>query len=66
MRWGNLLQWDFWTGKTKHGYFIPLPTHEDAEQVDMVRENIESQFAMSAVLHASDKEIREFLKQQVS
>jgi len=35
--------------------FIPLPTPEDAEHVFFVRENIESQAARSATIHASEE-----------
>lgn len=56
---GQLVAMGFLDRKNKKGCFIPLPTPEDAEQVYMVRANIESQSAMSAVQHASDEEIRE-------
>ncbi len=56
---GQLVAMGFLDRKNKKGCFIPLPTPEDAEQVYIVRENIESQSAMAAALHASDEEIRE-------
>ncbi len=56
---GQLAAMGFLDRRNKRGYFIPLPTPEDAEQVYIVRENIASQSAMSAAFHASDEEIRE-------
>lgn len=56
---GQLVAMGFLDRKKKKGCFIPLPTPEDAEHVFFVRENIESQSAKSAAIHASDEEIKE-------
>ena len=55
---GQLVAMGFLDRKKKKGCFIPLPTPEDAEHVFFVRENIESQSARSAAIHASDGEIQ--------
>lgn len=56
---GQLVAKGFLDRKKKKGCFIPFPTPEDAEHVFFVRENIESQAAKSAALHASDEDIKE-------
>lgn len=56
---GQLVSLGFLDRKNKKGCFIPLPTPEDAEHVYFVRENIESQSAQSAAIHASNEEIKE-------
>jgi len=54
---GQLVAKGFLDKKSKKGCFIPSLTPEDAEHVFFARENIESQAAASAALHASDEEI---------
>lgn len=56
---GQLVAKGFLDRKKKKGCFIPFPTPEDAEHVFSVRENIESQSARFAAIHASDEEIKE-------
>ncbi len=56
---GQLVAKGFLDRKKKRGCFIPFTTPEDAEHAFFVRENIESQSAMSAAIHASDEEIKE-------
>ena len=55
---GQFVAMGFLDRKKKKGCFIPLPTPEDAEHVFFVRQNIESQSARSAAIHASDEEIK--------
>ena len=54
---GQLVAKGFLEKKSKKGCFIPSLSPEDAEHVFFARENIESQAAASAALHASDEEI---------
>lgn len=56
---GQLVANGFLDKKKKKGCFIPFATPEDAEHVFFVRENIESQSAISAAIYASDEEIKE-------
>ena len=56
---GQLVAKGFLDKKSKKGCFIPSLTPEDAEHVFFARENIESQAAASAALHASYEEIDE-------
>jgi len=54
---GQLIAKGFLDKKNKKGCFIPPLTPEDAEHIFFTRENIESQAAASAALHASDEDI---------
>ncbi len=56
---GQLVAKGFLERKNKKGCFIPFTTPEDARHVFFVRENIESQSAKSAAIHASDEEVKE-------
>lgn len=56
---GQLVARGFLAKKNKKGCFIPALSPEDAEHVFFARENLETQNAASAALHASDVEIEQ-------
>lgn len=58
---GQLVAKGFLAKKNKKGCFIPALSPEDAEHVFFARENLETQNAISAALHASDEEIDQLL-----
>jgi DNA-binding GntR family transcriptional regulator len=63
----RLMTEGFLEKKKKKGYFIPVPTPEDAKNVFFTREIIEGKTAAAAALNASDWEIlelKELLKGQ--
>ena len=56
---GRLVAEGFLEKKKKRGCYIPLPDAEDAKQVFIARQAIESQTAAAAALHATEKDTRE-------